>query len=72
MDKDANLTPHQTGQIADCHRNTVINYERKGIQHGRRAEGIIKSMRDANNFRRFPLSEALKLKKILETRKPSE
>ena len=63
MDKDANLTPHQTGQIADCHRNTVINYERKGI---------IKSMRDANNFRRFPLSEALKLKKILETRKPSE
>ena len=63
MDKDANLTPHQTGQIAYCHRNTVINYERKGI---------IKSMRDANNFRRFPLSEALKLKKILETRKPSE
>lgn len=62
MNEKADLTVQQVSKVADCHRNTVINYERKGQ---------IQSFRDANNFRRFPITEALKLKKILETRLPT-
>ena len=57
---DANLRVCQMAEIANCHVNTVRSYERKGY---------IKAMRDNNNFRWFSLKEAIKLKKILNTRK---
>ena len=60
MKKNNDLTVEQVADIADCHRNTVLNYEK---------QGYIKSMRDNNNFRRFSLQEALKLKKILNIRR---
>jgi len=57
MNKD--LTVGEVAQIADCHRNTVLRYEDKGL---------INSERDFNGFRRFSLAEALKLKTILSAR----
>ena len=63
MKKNNDLTVEQVADIADCHRNTVLNYEK---------QGHIKSMRDNNNFRRFTLQEALKLKKIFTLRRPAE
>lgn len=53
------LTVAQVAQIASCHRNTVLRYERRGMIH---------SQRDVNGFRRFSLAEALKLKELLSTR----
>ena len=53
------LTVSQVAKIAGCHSNTVLNYERKGY---------IQALRDSNNFRRYPLAEALKLKEILNIR----
>jgi len=53
------LTVAQVASICDCHRNTVLKYER---------EGYIRSLRDCNNFRRFSRREALKLKRILSIR----
>jgi DNA-binding transcriptional MerR regulator len=52
------LTVDQVAQIAGCHRSTVLRYERKGI---------IRSLRDIRNYRRFALNEALRLREILET-----
>lgn len=63
MSTNADLTVEQVARIAGCHRNTVLNYER---------QGFIKSMRDNNNFRRYPRQEALKLKQLLEIRRPYE
>ena len=54
------LTISQVAKLAGCHRNTIINYERRGHIH---------PFRDFNNFRRYPIAEALKLKDILTTRK---
>jgi DNA-binding transcriptional MerR regulator len=59
---ETNLTVAELGKIAGCHRNTVLNYEKRGH---------IRSMRDNNNFRRYSLRQALKLKEILSLRKPS-
>lgn len=53
------LTVSQVAKIAGCHINTVKNYEERGY---------IQAMRDRNNIRRYPLSEALKLKEILNIR----
>jgi DNA-binding transcriptional MerR regulator len=52
------LTVDQVAQIAGCHRSTVLRYERKGI---------IRSLRDIRNYRRFALNDALRLKETLET-----
>ena len=60
---DADLTVEQVASIARCHRNTVLNYERRGY---------IKPLRDHNNFRRYTKRDAMKLKQILEIRKPVE
>jgi DNA-binding transcriptional MerR regulator len=57
--KTKDLYPAHVAAIADCHPNTVKRYERRGV---------IRSKRDVNNFRRYPLSEALKLKKLLAKR----
>ncbi|GAG37418.1 unnamed protein product [marine sediment metagenome] len=54
------LTVCQVARIAGCHIGTVKNYERKGY---------IQSLRDGNNYRRYSLQEALKLKEILGIRK---
>ena len=54
------LTVSQVAKIAGCHINTVLNYEQRGY---------IQAMRDNNNFRRYPLAEALKLKEILGIRR---
>lgn len=54
------LTVSEVAKIAGCHRNTVLRYDHKGM---------IRAMRDFNNFRRFTLGDALKLKKILSLRK---
>jgi len=59
---EANLTVEQVANIAGCHRNTVLNYEK---------QGYLTPMRDHNNFRRYTLQQALKLKKIFETRRPA-
>ena len=56
------LTVEQVAGIAGCHRNTVLRYER---------DGYITPVRDHNNFRRYTLQQALKLKKIFEIRKPA-
>jgi len=53
------LTICQAARIADCHVNTIKNYERKGFTH---------PLRDRNNHRRYSLQEALKLKEILSAR----
>jgi DNA-binding transcriptional MerR regulator len=63
MGDEANLTAEQVARLAGCHRNTVLNYERRGY---------IKPLRDHNNFRRYTKRDAIKLKQILEIRKPLE
>jgi len=54
------LTVDQVAKVAGCHRNTVLNYEKRGY---------IKTMRDNNNFRRYSLQDAIKNKKLLTIRK---
>lgn len=61
MNNKLELTVAQVAAIADCHRNTVLNYEKRGY---------IKSMRDYNDFRRYTKRDALKLKQLLEIRRP--
>ena len=56
------LTINQVAKICNCHINTVKNYTDRGY---------IQATRDSNNFRRYSLSEALKLKEILTIRKGS-
>ena len=53
------LTVVEVARIADCHRNTVLRYESRGLILGKR---------DSNGYRRFTIGEALKLKEILSTR----
>jgi DNA-binding transcriptional MerR regulator len=53
------LIVQEVARIADCHRNTVLRYE---------SRGVIRGKRDLNGYRRFSLGEALKLKEILSTR----
>jgi DNA-binding transcriptional MerR regulator len=57
------LTVSEVAAFAGCHRCTVLNYENRGY---------IRSLRDVNNFRRFPRREAKRLKEILSLRKPSD
>lgn len=57
---EANLTVAQVAKIAGCHRNTVLNYEK---------QGYIKAFRDHNNFRRYTMQDAIKLKEILSVRR---
>ena len=59
-DDAANLTVAQVARFANCHDHTVRSYEKRGY---------IKAYRDFNNFRRFTLQEAIKLKEILSCRK---
>ena len=63
MSSEADLTVSQVAKIAGCHRLTVLNYSKKGY---------LKPMRDHNNFRRYTKQEALKLKQLLEIRRPAE
>jgi len=53
------LYPSQVAEIAGCSSSTVKRYEMRGI---------ISAARDHNGFRRYTLSEALKLKELLATR----
>ena len=62
MGHDAKLTVAQVAEIADCHRNTVLQYERRGF---------LKSFRDCNDWRRFTSEDARKLKALLEIRRPA-
>jgi DNA-binding transcriptional MerR regulator len=61
MGLEYNLTVEQVARVAKCHRNTVLRYEN---------EGYLSPMRDNNNFRRYTEQDALKLKQILEIRRP--
>ncbi len=61
MKNEYDLTVEQVAQIAGCHRNTVLRYEK---------EGYVSPMRDRNNYRRYSLQDALKLKEIINLRKP--
>ena len=63
MNTNADLTVSQVAEIAGCHRLTVLNYTQKGY---------LKAMRDHNNFRRYTKQDALKLKQLLEIRRPAE
>ena len=55
----AGLTVAQVAQIANCYRNTVLRWEAKGVIHAKR---------DINGYRRFSLTQALKLKEIITSR----
>jgi len=57
---ERNLKISDMARIADCHINTVKNYEQRGY---------IKSVRDNNNFRRYSQQDAKKLKEILNIRR---
>lgn len=63
MMNEYNLTVKQVAGIVGCHRNTVLRYEKYGY---------VSPMRDKNNYRRYSLQQALKLKKIIDLRKPSK
>jgi len=63
MRNEYDLTVEQVAREARCHRSTVLRYE---------VAGYISSLRDNNGFRRFTKQDALKLKQILEIRKPSD
>lgn len=63
MMNEYNLTVKQVAGIVGCHRNTVLRYEKYGYVY---------PMRDKNNYRRYSLQQALKLKKIIDLRKPSK
>jgi DNA-binding transcriptional MerR regulator len=56
---ERDLTRAQVARLAGCHVNTVLRYE---------AKGLIRAQRDRNNFRRFPIAEAIKLKELLTQR----
>ena len=63
MQKDfvgAVLTVADLARIAKCHRSTVLRYEGKGV---------IQSERDENDFRRYTLDDAIRLKRLLSARK---
>lgn len=62
MESQYNLTVEEVAAIAGCHRNTVLRYE---------GQGYIKSLRDNNNYRRYSKQDALKLKEIINIRKPN-
>jgi len=53
------LLVSEVARHAECHINTVLAYDHKGV---------IKSTRDINNRRRFTLAEAEKLKSLLFAR----
>ena len=53
------LYPSQVAEIAGCSSSTVKRYEKRGI---------ISAARDHNGFRRYAMSEAIKLKELLATR----
>ncbi len=59
---ERNLKISDVARIAHCHINTVRNYEKRGY---------IKSVRDNNNFRRYSQQDAMKLKEILNIRRPA-
>jgi DNA-binding transcriptional MerR regulator len=56
---DQELYPGEVAQIAGCSPSTVKRYEKRGV---------ITAVRDHNGFRRYRLSEALKLKELLSIR----
>ena len=58
--REINLTISDVAKIANCHINTVKNYEERGY---------IKPSRDNNNFRRYSQQDAKKLKEILNIRR---
>ena len=59
MSSEPELNVAQTAAIIGCHRNTILKYE---------SRGWIFSTRDRNNFRRFKLSDVLKLAKFVHSR----
>ena len=61
MNTEANLLISEVAEIAGCHRCSVLNYEKRGY---------IKPVRDHNNFRRYTKQDALKLKRLIELRRP--
>ena len=63
MSNKYDLTIKEVAEIVGCHRNTLIRYE-KG--------GYVSPMRDNNNYRRYTLQQALKIKKILNLRRTVE
>jgi len=57
------FTVQRVADAVGIHRNTVLEYERRGI---------IASVRDSNNYRRFPQREVEKLKAVLTSRRCSD
>jgi DNA-binding transcriptional MerR regulator len=53
------LTVQQVADQVGIHRNTVLNYEKRGLIH---------SLRDMNGFRRFSPQEVRRLKQLLSMR----
>lgn len=62
MGEKYDLTVEQVAGIAGCHRSTVLRYEK---------EGYLIPMRDHNNHRRYARRDAMKLKDILNIRRPA-
>jgi DNA-binding transcriptional MerR regulator len=61
MPEKHSLTVDEVAKIAGCHRLTVLAYEKRGFYA---------SWRDIRNWRRFRKQDALRLKQILEIRRP--
>jgi len=54
------FTVKELADLVHCHPNTVRNYHRRGL---------ITALRDRNNWRRFPVTEALRFKDMLGERR---
>lgn len=53
------LTVSQLAELEGVHPNTVRNYHKRGL---------ITALRDRNNWRRFPLTEVVRFRKLLAER----
>jgi DNA-binding transcriptional MerR regulator len=63
MEQSAYMTVNGVAQLVGCHRETVLNYEKRGF---------LKAFRDHNGYRRFTKQEAEKLRLLIEFRKPGK
>ena len=60
-DEIPQLYVKDVARLAGCCNQTVINFEKRGL---------IKPVRDKNNFRRFTEAQAIRVKEIFNIRVP--
>ena len=59
MDNDFQLTISEAAKLLNCHRLTLINWEKRGL---------IQPARDINNFRRYSREQIEDLRKLFDLR----